>query len=924
MSPMTERRGGVEMTSRMIGNALVVHPRDQLTPEARNLALVVAVDPHHDLVVVDLPTGSPFSAWESVADLMPRPRRGVRIVIGGRSRETTALAGQWLAERLNRPVIAPDGAILPGVGGSLFVDAGRHSGWIRFQPGKPPRWESKRFPKPTWESEALSDPVATSATGIAEPLGGGVWIRPACDDGQLRVHRARLQENLPCQPDVLTLVLGCPDAPSISFDDVARFWAGLPAQLKGRTRLLRYGQLSDSDGGSSAQALTNFIGEELVWYTGLPVGAVVDPDVYTIRAGGAPGWRSAVRELAYTPQPAGITPPPRLVSHRPPVHGVSEVGPAVYWYAPDAVVEVVPAGMWVRPPEEPEHADSVRSTPVDPERHLMLFDAPDEATGARMKVLADDLVARLDPTTRWMSDVVPAAARARVRPDVRPTGRAMAGIDGEPDREAVSVPSVPAPSDGTSPDGARPGAPVVEAATELVARPVPTPVVDLARAGDALDAETRRQPDTGRRPAADRSAPVDAPVLPPSLRTESSFPTAPPAATAPTPPTGPPPTTPPPPTAPPEEPGALPAPTARPAAASAAPPVTAAPVTAPPAAVPPAAAPPPGRSAPAVPPVGAAPVGAPPLSGGVDVPPPDASTPPPPEQVPAEATGPTGDTRPGPATRVQPVPAAAAAAVMPKRGLDDERTWLRKTLNQQFSSVANSVARVLSEHPSFQGSTGRSSDLLTDAVAVRLYLSPEGDGVDDALRTAVVGPHVPFARCAVSGLSRLPSHRGIAVFTTSMTEQDWELYRGRKLVTEWGFLNALSAPCARQEGDVDVLVWSMTGRRTRLLEPEVGGMTDRVLFVPGTSFKVLGLTEPAEGARGRVLLRELAAGEIDATGRVDRNRVSLDELAKVALRGSADKWASAPRDPRTPAYAVPRFHTLPGLVRRARAERSQA
>ncbi|MEU4746179.1 hypothetical protein AB0G02_37760, partial [Actinosynnema sp. NPDC023658] len=408
---MTSRRGGVEMTSRMIGNALVVHPRDQLTTEARNLALVVAVDPHHDLVVVDLPTGSPFSAWESVADLMPRPRRGVRIVIGGRSRETTALAGQWLAERLNRPVIAPDGAILPGAGGSLFVDAGRNSGWIRFQPGKPPRWESKRFPKPNWESEVVADALATSATGIAEPLGGGVWIRPACDDGQLRVHRARLQENLPCQPDLLALVLGCPDAPPISFDDVARFWVGLSAELRARTRLLRYGRLSDSDGGSSEQALTNFIGEELVWYTGLPVGSVVDPDVYTIRADGAPGWRSAARELAYTPQPAGVTPPPRLVSHRPPVHGVSEVGPAVYWYAPDAVVEVVPAGMWVRPPAAPEHADSVRATPIDPERHLMMFEAPDEATGARMKVLADDLVARLDPATRWMSDVVPAAAR---------------------------------------------------------------------------------------------------------------------------------------------------------------------------------------------------------------------------------------------------------------------------------------------------------------------------------------------------------------------------------------------------------------------------------------------------------------------------------------------------------------------------------
>ncbi|XVS67707.1 hypothetical protein ACQPYE_17135 [Actinosynnema sp. CA-299493] len=914
-----ESGGGVEMTSRMIGNALVVHPRDQLTAEARNLALDVAADPQYDLVVVDLPTGSPIAAWESVADLMPRPRRGVRIVIGGRSRETTALAGQWLAERLNRPVVAPDGVIVPGVGGSLFVDDGRRTGWIRFQPGKAPRWDSKRFPKPDWESEDLAEASATSAIGIAEPVSGGIWIRPTGDEGKVRAHRTRLHENLPCQADVLTLVLGCPDAPAISFDDVARFWTGLPKSVRVKTRLLRYGRLSDADGDSSAQALADFIGEDLVWYTGLPVGAVVDPDVYTIRPNGVLGWRSNARELGYSPGSGDGTALPRLVSHRPPVAGVSEVGPAVYWYAPDAVVEVVQAGLWVRPSEEPPHAQSVRATPLDPERHLMLFDATSEAVEARMRLLAEDLVARLDPTTRYLSDLVPVRGQAPVRAAGR--GRAHAGLDQDvenhsdaqaapdpqtsadprtsperaPDGEAVRQSGI-GQRLGTADLGSAPEHLLVAAGPELPGSAFPGPAV--AEPGNAAPPASPALP--GPKPGvalselSEDSGPTAAPVVPAS-------PALPPTGFAPSA-------------------GPRLAPTAGDPA-----PVAPAPVTAPPPALGPAVvpstSPPPG----ALPPVGAPPVSPPPAATlPVASPVPTATSAPvaPAGSTTATGTG-VGNTEPGGtpetarpirATGVQPVPAASAAAVVPKRGLEEERAWLRRTLNQQFASVANSVARVLSEHPSFQGSTGRSSDLLTDAVAVRLYLSPDGDGVDAALRSAQVGPHVPFARCAVSGLTRLPSHRGIAVITASLTEHELELYRGRKFLTEWGFLNALSAPCARHEGEVDVLLWSMTGRRTRMLEPDVGAVPDRVLFVPGTSFKVLGVTEPADGARGQVLLRELAAGEVDSNGRVDRNRVSLDELAVTALRTAADKWAKAERVARTPEGSAPRFQALPGLV----------
>jgi len=216
-------------------------------------------------------------------------------------------------------------------------------------------------------------------------------------------------------------------------------------------------------------------------------------------------------------------------------------------------------------------------------------------------------------------------------------------------------------------------------------------------------------------------------------------------------------------------------------------------------------------------------------------------------------------------------------------------------------------------HP---GAGETADDLLADAVALRLYLTGRGAAIDAALRSGTRGPHVPFARCAVSGLSRLPSHRGTTVFAVTPDAGQWELYRQRRLVTDWGFVHALTGPCADQPGEVDVLVWSMTARRTALLEPDdADRVEDRVLFLPGTSFKVLDVTTPVPGERrGMVLMREIGTNEIDSEGRVDQNRMSLDELAGASLRRSMERWAGEPGRTRIGRAASDRFGLLPGLV----------
>lgn len=811
------RRDDGALEKKTVGNALVVHLAEGMTGEAQSLALGVAADPDHDLVVVDLPVDSPITMWESVAKALPRRRRGVRLVIGGRSRETTALAGQWLAERINRPVLAPDGSVIPSAGGALFVHAGRGGGWVRFRPGRPPTWEAKRFPRPAWDSGIAAELTPTSSRGVAEPLPGGLWVRPVGFDAPQRHHRRALISRMPAQHDTMTIVLGCPGCPPLALDDAARLWVQLPEKVRAKARFVQYGPMQVPGEAAIGQALADLLGKPVAFYAGVPVGSPQLPTLRTVLYDGRLGWRPFTTELGYEPGSDSVL--PQLLSHRPPIHGLDQVSPAVYWYSPDAVVEVVQSGLLVRPPQDGPSSAAIREIGLDAAVHNLTFDAADEGSASRMRLLAEDLLARLDEQTRRMSRVLPAAALLAERARPRVAARALDAIEsGHP------VPAVAAPA----PAAYLPAAPAalgIAAPTEVpgaIAAPVAAPVAPVA-----APAETPAEP------------PVKVSAAPPAAKPLTHLA---PADVAPAKPVEP--------------------PAAKPAI---------------------------------------------PVSTS-DQPEPAAKAEPAPKPAKAPAE-----------LRFQETPGAESTALLPKRGADKERQWLRKSLGAEYGLMSNTVARILSEHPGFQGvlSTSSSAEVLTDAVAVQLYLSPKGSTIDAGLRRGANGPHVPVARCVVAGLSRLPSHRGPATFATELPPSAWPLLDARKVLTEWGFLNALTQPSSTVDGETDVLVWSITGRRTKLLEPSEGGVENRVLFVPGTSFKVLETRKPAAGARGAVLLRELTASEIDETGRVANDRASLDELAMNSLRQTVQTWAEAGEDlVRTvmDEQAAERFGALPGLA----------
>lgn len=886
-------RGGEaeEVFPHTVGNALVLHIADKISPEAQNLALAVTADEDNDIVVLDLGAELPNTSWEAIAAALPRRRRGIRLMACGQHRGKAAMVGQWLSQRLNRRVIAPDGVLVRGAGGALFVDSVSGGGWVQFRRGKPPVLVGKRYPSPPWDN-AVTEIRASSATGEIEPLPGGVWIRPTVDLATIAHYRNRLVADVPCTDETMTVLVGCPRTPTLHIDDVIRFWRDLDPEIRARARFVQYGAVQLRAGLSFGQTLADVLETTVICYSGVPVGS---PQRYTIKAvcaDGELGWEPFALELRFTPNRPGIEAGrPKVVRHRPPIEGTEEINDRVYWYAPDAVVEVVQAGLWVRPPTLPAGASKVRAAGVDAETAALFFD--DTAAAARtqrMRELASDLAARLDIGARDFGVVIASSkaiqfgrGRTAEAAPGRPGGelsenapmtmRILRGDGSTPIQFVAADSPEPSGAPGTTPDSALVGAGYAPGSIEAdppefsalssasaehpIVRVLPTRSV--APAVPAVTDVPVLLDLPGVAAATDVPA-VPAPPLSTALRTDLS---GPPSATFRSSP--------------------LPAPAT--------------------------AMPDPGDSLETVPARAFAEPAGPLRARTITL-----------ELMAVSEQEPPAPTAEQPIGKfvLQPVPdSESSALIAPEQRLDDEREWLRHTLGKDYAELARPVSRIFAEHPGLKGDHSVSAeDALVDATVVRLFLGGPGPVVNSGLRSAIIGPHVPFGRCMLAGMSRLPSFRGATIYRTTPAPAEWDLYRDHPAFPDWGFVTALAAPCEAQEGDTDVAIWSLTGRRTGPLEPDGPyHVQDRVLFAAGTSFKVLELREPAPGRRGAILLRELGAKEFSEDGMLSPDWLSFDELALTSLHRSLEKWATAQPRRRIGPAAMDRFEPLPGLSR---------
>ncbi|MFD3583841.1 hypothetical protein [Streptomyces sp. NPDC058683] len=706
------------------------------------------------------------------------------------------------------------------------------------------------------------------------------------------------------------------------------------------------------------------------------------PDIEVPSHDGTAAWRPFVSEVVYFPGNGRTPPLPALFGVRSPLTGVPDTTGGTYAYGPETVLEVVQSGLWLRPPAEPDNSDRVRRVAAAPGRALLLYDRATPESGERLRGLAEDMLRQLDPTLREAFRVTPADEPGPSLGWHEQEWWVWSPAHGDTERDTVASPAAdptaPQATPPTSPSYARiqpAPAPAPPTYPTTAAAPAPTTLPYLAATtppeapaegglgaerGQAVPAGAERVGTVSVPTRPRRADPGDpdgagpAPVVPTGPANSAQGPTVPadPASTAPSS------------AAPGDQAGAEPAPAGttdparavptergnaertpadpvntRPMPATSADPLNAHPTpTAPadpinthPAPTAPAAPvnPPPASAASAdltspapVPPPGVR-AGAPLIRLESDEmpsgPSPAGAGREPAGAAPAEvgergaAGGRTDGVR---GVRVQPVPGAAVTAVPPERGLERERAWLRKTFHAQFGALAGSVARVLSESPGLRSSSREdAADAMTDLVAVRLYLGGDSARVDAAVRGATTGPHVPMARCVTAGLRRLPSYRGPALLHAPAGPAELAWFHEGRVSTEWAFCAASTVPYPAPPGSVDFLVWSMTARRTRLVDP---AFTDRVVFEPGTRFKVL--RTDADGDRPAVLLRQLSDSEAGPDGQAPDGQapdgqLPLDEIALNGLTASLAtlrEFRGGPqRGPEPPARPV---GVPPGLL----------
>ncbi|MFC0546159.1 hypothetical protein [Kutzneria chonburiensis] len=184
--------------------------------------------------------------------------------------------------------------------------------------------------------------------------------------------------------------------------------------------------------------------------------------------------------------------------------------------------------------------------------------------------------------------------------------------------------------------------------------------------------------------------------------------------------------------------------------------------------------------------------------------------------------------------------------VAAETALDEHRAWMRRTLGDQYDSYASRVLRLLVQHPSLRD--GELQSVVTDLVAVLVYLAAGERKADEALLSGDVDALLPFLSCVISGLQRLPVYEGVAFCGGAL---DPSTHRAGAILTEVSFLNAVTSSEVALPGDAEFVIWSDSGRRTGYFEPEL----EPIVFLPGTRFQVLGV----EG--GRILLGEIGGGD---------------------------------------------------------------
>lgn len=151
----------------------------------------------------------------------------------------------------------------------------------------------------------------------------------------------------------------------------------------------------------------------------------------------------------------------------------------------------------------------------------------------------------------------------------------------------------------------------------------------------------------------------------------------------------------------------------------------------------------------------------------------------------------------------------------------------------------------------------------------------------------------------IGGLEKLPSFRGAVALRVSLSRADIASYVPAAVIAESDFFMAGLSGNPGISGNSDIVIYSMTGRRTALLDT---GNPDTVMFLPGSRFSVLGVEE---GERTSVFLREI--------GPNDGETHILDRAAQQKLKRALLDWNRDEKAGVRPRHQQRLYFRPPGL-----------
>jgi hypothetical protein len=459
-------------------------------PEQTAFAASLAADPDHTVVICDLAQEHAEHAWEPVLQALAATAGSLRLVPWRRYPGGLLQIGEMLGRRLARVVVAADGHPVMSTGGGLFVPPAAGTGWYRAGPGRLPRLDSRRFPKPQWTAWApLEDVVALSPATTLRPLPSGAWLSPqdtAPGRGSRggREHSLWLYRNTAWSHDTINVVLGQPGAPPVPAADVAKLWATLPVKARQRVQFVPYGT-----SGPSRQELADALGDRVTVAAPLPgvirfASELADiargkQDAATPPAAPRPADISGAEGAGAVSQPS--LPPARAERQRPPSIRLESGSPGGS-HRPRAAASLAgPTGDAPTPPraavEHREKPATVRDEEKDEEKQ----ERPSDRAAAPIVARGPGAGAGYAPAR----DLAPTSFPAPVPPPVFEPSAA--------DGPAPAVtwggfePTAIAPGDVAPGDAAPPGAATAAGAVRV--QPVPAQEASAAYLDDGLEQE---------------------------------------------------------------------------------------------------------------------------------------------------------------------------------------------------------------------------------------------------------------------------------------------------------------------------------------------------------------------------------------------------------------------------------------------------